>query len=267
MLCRLAYSTGRDAVGMAGESSSELIQVADVGSPLHRLVVDLDRTARLGLWALPIWTLLLFLSTLTHQPDPRTEFASFAAYVTTTEFLISHLVGSIVGAAIGVLGLLALFIFMALRVASHLASAGVALAVLGNVLITSVFGVAAFGQSAVGRLYLAGQTVAAVAVYNDMYGAPLTAVAAAGLVLLVVGVMVLGIIIARSGVLVRWAGIGMAVGVVVFGVIGVVLADVVQSIGALVLVASTLWLAYDARHASVLSPASNSERRQGSCEQ
>src|SRR5436190_3766961 len=112
-------------------------------------VRELDRTARWGLWALPVWTVLLFFGTLTHQPDPRTEFAGFARYVTTTEFLLSHLVASILGAAIGVLGLMALFIFLALRVRSRLAAAGLVMAVVGNVLITAIFGMAAFAQSAV----------------------------------------------------------------------------------------------------------------------
>ena len=68
----------------------------------------------------------------------------------------------------------------------------------------------------------------------------------AGILLLVLGVMALGIAAARSRVLPSWAGIGLAVGVVVFGVIGVILADVVQSIGAVLLVASALWLAHGA---------------------
>src|SRR5439155_22144202 len=136
-----------------------------------------------------------------------------------------HIVASIIGAGIGALGLLALFTFLALRVRSRLAAAGLAMAVLGNVLITAVFGMAAFGQSAVGRLYLAGHTEDAVATYNDMYGAPLSATAAAGVLLLVVGVVALGIAVTRSGVLPSWAGIAMAVGIVVFGVIGVILAD------------------------------------------
>jgi len=65
----------------------------------------------------------------------------------------------------------------------------------------------------------------------------------------VIGIVVLGIAIASSRVLPRWAGIGMAVGIVVFGVIGVILADFVQSIGAALLIASTLWLAYSAQRA------------------
>jgi hypothetical protein len=210
---------------------------------------DLDRAARRGLWALPAWTVLLFLGTLTHQPDTRTDFGGFARYVTTVEFLVSHLVASIVGAAIGVLGLLALFVFVALRVPVRLATAGLAAAVAGNVLVTAVFGMAAFGQPAIGRLYLAGQTGDATALYADAYGAPLTATAAAGVLLLVAGVVVLGGVVARSRVLPRWAGVGMAVGIVVFGVIGLLLADFVQSIGAALLVASTLGLAAGARRA------------------
>jgi hypothetical protein len=237
---------------MARQSSSERIQSAGAEDTTSLRARELDRTIRWGLWALPVWTVLLFLATLTHQPDTRTDFAGFARYVTTTEFQISHIVASIIGAGIGVLGLLALFTFLALRVRSRLAAAGLALAVVGEVMITAVFGTAAFGQSAVGRLYLSGHTEDAVAIYNDMYGAPLSATAAAGVLLLVIGVVALGIAVARSGVLPRWAGIGMAVGIVVFGLIGVILADFVQSVGAALLFASAAWLAYSANRAPAL---------------
>jgi hypothetical protein len=228
----MAQQVGLERIGAAGVEDRTAVRAG-----------ELDRTARWGLWALPVWTVLLLLGTLTHQPDTQTDFAGFARYVTTTEFLISHLVASIIGAAIGVLGFLALFTFLALRVPSRLAAVGLALAVVGNVLITAIFGMAAFGQPAIGRLYLAGQTAEAVATYDDMYGAPLTATAAAGILVLVAGVMILGVAIARSRVLPGWAGIGLAVGIVAFGVIGVILADIVQSIGAALLIASTLWLA------------------------
>ena len=60
--------------------------------------------ARGALWALPVWAALLFLGTITHQPDTQTDFAGFAAYVTTPQFLWSHLIASIAGAAIGSVG-------------------------------------------------------------------------------------------------------------------------------------------------------------------
>ena len=87
-----------------------------------------------------------------------------------------------------------------------------------------------------------------------MYGGPLRAIATAGNLFLVAGVIVLEITVTRSRVGGRWAGIGMAVGTVVFGVIGVILADIVQSIGAVLLVASTAWLAYDAMRSPSIWP-------------
>jgi len=222
------------------------------GDNTSPLAHELDRITRWGLWALPVWAVLLFVGTVDHQPDTRTDFAGFARYVTTPEFLASHIVASIIGAGIGVLGLLGLFMFLALRVRSRLAAAGLAMAVVGNVMLTAVFGLAAFGQVAVGRLYLAGHTAEAVAIYDDMYGVPLAATAAAGILLLVIGITALGIAITRSRVLTRWVGIGLPVSIVVFGVVGAILNDFVQTIGAALLIVTTLWLAYSARRAPAL---------------
>src|SRR6266851_9635573 len=137
------------------------------GDNTSSLAHELDRITRWGLWALPVWAVLLFVGTVDHQPDTRTDFAGFARYVTTPEFLASHIVASIIGAGIGVLGLLGLFMFLALSVRSRLAAAGLTMAVVGNVMLTAVFGLAAFGQVAVGRLYLAGQTDSAVTTYRE----------------------------------------------------------------------------------------------------
>ena len=68
--------------------------------------------ARGALWALPVWAAMLFLGTLTHQPDPQKDFAGFAAYVTTTSFLLSHLINSITGAAIGSIGAVGLMLYL-----------------------------------------------------------------------------------------------------------------------------------------------------------
>jgi hypothetical protein len=239
-MARVLTTTGAES------SSGTIISATDL-QRTSPLLLDLDRISCWGLWALVVWTVFLFLGTITHQPDPRFDFAAFAGYVTTTEFLISHLVTSIVGAAFGVLALLALFTFLALRVRSRLAAVGLCMAVVGNLMVTAIFGMAAFAQPAVGRLYQAGHTEDAIATYNDMYSTPLSVTAAIGLPLLVIGVICIGVAVTRSRVLPRWAGIGMAVGIVVFGLIGVILADFVQSIGAVVLIASTLWIAVSAR--------------------
>jgi hypothetical protein len=66
--------------------------------------------ARVALWALPVWAAMLFAGTPTHQPDAQTQFPEFAKYVTTSEFLWSHLINSITGAAIGSIGVVALML-------------------------------------------------------------------------------------------------------------------------------------------------------------
>ena len=67
--------------------------------------------ARIGLWLLPAYGLLLGLSTLTHQP-PVADFEAYARYVTTDVFLISHLGASILGAALAVIGVVALTAYL-----------------------------------------------------------------------------------------------------------------------------------------------------------
>ena len=39
---------------------------------------------RTGVWALPVYALLTFWDTLTHQPDPNTDFEAYARCVSTT---------------------------------------------------------------------------------------------------------------------------------------------------------------------------------------
>ena len=69
------------------------------------------RAARIGLWSLPIYGLLLGLSTLTHQP-PVEDFDAYARYVTTDIFLVSHLGASIFGAGMAILGVVAVTAFL-----------------------------------------------------------------------------------------------------------------------------------------------------------
>jgi hypothetical protein len=94
--------------------------VGDPDGPL------LGRWARRGIWALPAYALLLALSTLTHQPDYTTDFAGCVDCVTTDAFLLSHLVASIVGTGLGVIGAVALGILVARERSGTPAMLGVA---------------------------------------------------------------------------------------------------------------------------------------------
>ena len=208
----------------------------------HRIAT----TARHGLWALVVWSVLLFYATFTHQPDYRRDFAGWSRYVTGTEFLFSHLVASIVGAAIGILGFAALTVLLATRGAPRLAAVALAAGVLGNILTTAVFGVAAFAQPAIGRAFLAGHTDMP-AFYDDVNSGPLFGTAIPGVLLLTAGLICYGVAVIRTGLAPRPAGWALAVGAPIFAILGVALADFVQSIGAALLVLGTALIAWYGR--------------------
>jgi hypothetical protein len=200
-----------------------------------------------------VWAVLLFLATLTHQPDYQSDFAAWSRYVTTDVFLVSHLVGSILGAGIGVLGFVALSLALLGRDAPRLAVWGLVTGTLGNVLTTAVFGIAAFAQPAIGRAYLAG-TTAVDPLYDDVNGPPLVSTAAIGVLLLSAAAIVYGVAVIRTGLAPRLAGLAFAVGGPLFAIVGVLLGDVVQSIGAALLVIGGTWIVLVARRATGTAP-------------
>lgn len=206
----------------------------------------LDTFARRGLWALPLWAALLFYATLTHQPPYKTEFAAWARYVTQTEFLVSHLVGSILGACIGVIGFAALSYVLAERAVPRLALWGLMTSVFGTVLTTAVFGIAAFAQPAIGRSYLAGNADM-VDLYNDVNGVPLLSTALVGVLLLSAGMIIYGVGVARSHLAPKFAAVSVAVGGPLFAIVGVALANGVQTVGAALLVIGTVAIAWSGR--------------------
>jgi hypothetical protein len=200
--------------------------------------------ARGALWALPVWAALLFYGTLTHQPAPQTDFASFAAYVTTAEFLFSHLVASIGGATIGSIGVIGLMLYMQDTKVAGRAITGIVATVAGNTLTSSVFGAAAFAQTAAGRMFQAGEQNA-LEFYNQVYAAPLFGTALVGLLLFIVGGMFTGVAITTSGRMPRWAGWVYAIAVAGF-VLSNFLVPVGQSVMSALLIAATVAVAWSA---------------------
>ena len=200
-----------------------------------------DNSARLGIVAIPVYGLLVLLSTLSHQPDYRTDFPAYAEYVTTTGFLVSHLVGSIVGTTIGLVGVLALFAVLATTDVRRLALRGLVLSVAGMTFIMTLFGAATFAQPAIGRAYLAGQQ-AAVAINSDLYDAPAVAVGLTGGLLYSAGAVLLGVALWRSGTLPRWTGPFYAVAVPLISIVGLVV-GVAQPVGAVLIIVSGAWIA------------------------
>jgi hypothetical protein len=168
---------------------------------------------------------MLFLGTLTHQPDPQTDFASFAAYVTTSQFLLSHLVNSIGGAAIGSIGVIGLMFYLQDTRAAGKAIIGMLATVAGNTLNSSVFGAAAFAQTAMGHAYLAGEKNA-LDFYNLVYSAPLFGTVLLALLLFIIGGVFTASAISASGRFPRWIG-----WVYALTIIGFVLSNFIIPVG------------------------------------
>ena len=199
------------------------------------------RFARIGLWLIPIYGALLALSTLTRQPDYDTDFQSYAEYVTTDRFLVSHLGASIAGAALGLLGVVAALAFLVRGPAVTAVILGAACTIVGNVLFTALFGVAAFAQPAIGRAFLDGAS-GVRELNDDVYGTPLFAAAAIGFLFFLAGGILLGVAIARVARPLRWVGIGYAASLVLF-VLGFLVLDIAQPIAGALLAAVGVVLA------------------------
>ena len=200
--------------------------------------------ARGALWALPAWAIMLFLGTLTHQPDPQKDFAGFAAYVTTSSFLWSHLINSITGAAVGSIGVVGLTLYLQDSKVSKRALTGMIATILGNTMVSSIFGVAAFAQTAMGRLFIAGQTNM-LDVYNQVYNAPLFLTALVALLFFMAGGIFIGNAIAACSLFPRWTGWLYALGVVGF-VLSNFLLDIGQSFSSAFLFLATVTIAWNA---------------------
>ena len=190
---------------------------------------------------IPIYGALLALSALTHQPDYDTDFQSYAEYVTTDRFLVSHLGASIVGAALGLLGVVAALAFLVRGPAVRAAILGAAFTIVGNVVFTALFGVAAFAQPAIGRAFSDGAS-GVRELNHDVYGTPLSATAAIGFLFFLAGGSLLGVAIARVARPLRWVGIGYAASLVLF-VLGFLVLDIAQPIAGALLAAVGVLLA------------------------
>jgi hypothetical protein len=170
---------------------------------------------RRAVWALPVYGALLAVSTLSQQPDPESDFAAYAAYVTTPTFLLSHLVASIAGAAFGLIGVAALFVLTS-DSSPRRAVSGAVLWAFGQVGLVSIFGVAAFAQPAIGRAFIDGDRAVAEAINADAYGDPLTVAAGLSLLSFVAAGILLGGAMRRIPGWARWIGVAFAASITVF---------------------------------------------------
>ena len=132
---------------------------------------------------LPAYGVLTLVGTASQQPDPETHFEAWSEYVTTDWFYASHIGASILGLALGTLGVVGLGVALTDGGRPRAALGAVVLHVFGAAVLFALFGVAAFVQPAIGSAFLDGDD-GARDWYADVFHDPRTLVpAATGLLL------------------------------------------------------------------------------------
>jgi hypothetical protein len=220
-----------------------------------------DRTVvhwiRAGLLALPVHGLLTAWASLEPQPDAAADPEGWARFVSSSSYLVGHLVGSTGGTILAILGTFALGAHLTGGRSARLALPAMVLAVTGHALLLVPAVMSTFALPALGRAYLSGTPEVVRVEFPDA----LTAATLLGLLLALVGHLLLGAAIWRSGVLPRGAGALWAFAAVVFYVLGVVLGMATtgaslptQVVGALLLAVGGAWIAWSASFRRTPSP-------------
>lgn len=219
---------------------------------------------RAGLLALPTYGLLTAWSTLDAQPDQVANPESWARYVTTDTYLMSHLWGSTGGTILAIFGIFALGAYLAPTRAGRLGLTAMVITALGHALLLVPAVISTFVTPAIGHAYLAGFTDA----MQVEFPAAMMVTFMLGLLLAFVGNLLLGAAIWLSNTLPKWTGGLWAVASLMFYVLGVVVGQAttggtlpMQPIGALLIVASGAWIAGIALRNASDRPTRQARRR------
>jgi hypothetical protein len=152
----------------------------------------------IGLLGLPLYGVLSFFSSLDPQPDPNTHYGAWARFVTTDSFLLTHLFLSDLGLILAIFGTFALGAYLATSRAGRMGLVAMAIAVFGSLLFLMVGGVATFSQPEQGQMHLQG-----IEGYREMPAilaqSAMMATMGVGMLLMLVGNVLLGVAVWRSG--------------------------------------------------------------------
>lgn len=168
-----------------------------------------------GMSALPLYAVLLFVGTLTPQPDQETDPEAWARFVSTDSYLVQHITTNVVGSVLVVLGTFAL----AVAIGGRAATAGMVLSVVGQMLFTVPGVISTFATPAIGQAYLRGTRDVMTLQFADA----MTVITLLAVLLTVVGGVVLGVAVAKCGTFARWTGIAWAAAAVIFYLLGAAL--------------------------------------------
>ena len=204
---------------------------------------------RVGLFALPVYGLLTSWATLDPQPDQVEETEKWARYVGSNYYLVDHVLGTIGGATLAILGVFALGAYLATSRAGRLGLVAVVMTVLGSALFLPLAGISTFAVPEEGQAVLAG--LEEFEALPDIFAN--TVAGLTGLVVILlgfVGHILVGVAVWRSGTLPRWTGalwaganVLMYLSLVYGQTIGPASTPFTVPLGAVVLVISGAWIA------------------------
>jgi hypothetical protein len=211
---------------------------------------NITRWIGVGLLGLPLYGALTCWSSLEGQPDPGTQLEAWSRFVTTKEYVIGHLLGSILGLICLIFGVFALGAYLATSRAGRMGLVAMFLTVLGSALFLPLQGVTTFSAPEEGQAVLAG--LEEFEALPDIFAN--TVFGLTGLVVILlgfVGHILIGVAVWRSGTLPRWAGalwaganVLMYLSLVYGQTIGPASTPFTVPLGAVVLVISGAWMAW-----------------------
>ena len=204
---------------------------------------------RTGLLALPLYGLLTFWATLDPQPDQSTNYEAWARFVSTTHYMLTHLLGSGFGTIFAIFGVFALGAYLATSRAGRIGLVAMVVTAMGYALFLMIIGDSAFGASASGRAYLAGIEE----VQQVQHGVAHALTFLLAILLGFVGNVLLGVAVWRSGRLPKWAGATWVASALVLYPLGLVIGLTVtgnspptEPVGGLLVALSGGWMALSA---------------------
>jgi hypothetical protein len=205
---------------------------------------------RAGLLALPLYGLLTFATTFDAQPDQVKHPEAWARYVSSTSYLVTHMLAATGGTILAIFGVFALGAYLATSRSGRLGLAAMVTAAAGHALLMVPSVISTFATPAIAEAYLSGMkdVVTGVEFHPAMMITYLL-----GLFLAFVGNVLLGVAVWRSGTLPKWAGAIWAASIPTFYLLGALLGIVTtggslltQPVGALLMAIGGGWIALSA---------------------
>jgi hypothetical protein len=216
---------------------------------------DTTNWIRIGLFALPLYGVLTFWSSLDPQPDPNADYEAWSRFVTTNYYVLTHVLGSILGLILSIFGTFALGAYLTTSRAGRMGLVAMVITVFGSTLFLPGMGVSAFATPEEGQAYLAG-IEGLTELPTSSADIAFAATSLLMVVLLLVGNVLLGVAVWRSGTLPKWAGALWAgapvfmypLGLVYEATIGPASTPPTVLVGALLVVIGGGWIAWRAMH-------------------